>query len=148
MGEYALVNANCSGVASCWHFRWHSHVEKSQTAQFQLHQFGGEGRNRTKSSPTISPNILMFNAIFTLILLGFQAFSSLHGTHRTNPATRTSRTRLLKKSLKVSLKVFLPADSLVCLVSEKLIMNSCSLASIHPLCASSNLQWIQLSSGS
>ncbi len=67
---------------------------------------GGEGRNRTRSSPAASLNTLIYRGILTLILLGFKQFSVLHATRRLYPATHTPPTRLLKKSLKVSLKVF------------------------------------------
>ena len=67
---------------------------------------GGEGRNRTGSSPTASLNTLIYKGILTLILQGFKHFLTLSGLTRRLPAAYPSRTRLLKKSLKVSLKVF------------------------------------------
>jgi hypothetical protein len=48
--------------------------------QFRL---GGGGRNRTRSSPTTSLNILIYKEILTLILKGFKRFLALHATYRT-----------------------------------------------------------------
>ena len=44
---------------------------------------GGEGRNRTRSSPTASLNILIYKGILTLILWGFKRFLSLSAHYRT-----------------------------------------------------------------
>ena len=43
----------------------------------------GEGRNRTRSSPTVSLNTLIYKAILTPILQGFKRFLALSATCRT-----------------------------------------------------------------
>jgi hypothetical protein len=58
------------------------------------------------SSSAASLNTLIYKGILTLILLGFKRFLPLHATYRPQLATHTPPTRLLKKSLKVSLKIF------------------------------------------
>jgi hypothetical protein len=42
----------------------------------------GEGRNRTRSTPTASLNILIYKVILTLILQGFKRFLTLSATYR------------------------------------------------------------------
>jgi len=44
---------------------------------------GGDGRNRTLSSPTVSLNILIYKGILTLILQDFKGFLTLSATYRT-----------------------------------------------------------------
>jgi hypothetical protein len=53
-----------------------------------------------------SLNTLIYKAILTLILKGFNQFLALHATYWLQLGTYTPLTLLLKKSLKVSLKVF------------------------------------------
>ena len=66
---------------------------------------GGEGRNRTMSSPTVSLNTLIYKAILTPVLQGFKTFLTLSGLTRHTHGTYPPHTRLLKKSLKISLKL-------------------------------------------
>src|ERR1039458_5544354 len=70
---------------------------------------GGEGRNRTGSSPNASLNTLICKGILTLVLQGFKHILTLSDLTRRLHATHPPHTRLLKKSLKVSLKVFASA---------------------------------------
>jgi hypothetical protein len=44
------------------------------------HPLRGEGRNRTRSSPTASLNTLIYS--LTLLLQGFKPFLELHATYR------------------------------------------------------------------
>jgi hypothetical protein len=69
-------------IVFCWHFCWHSRVEDFQTTVTPVVGFGGEGRNRTMSSPTTSLNILIYNGILTLILQGFKRFLTLSANDR------------------------------------------------------------------
>jgi hypothetical protein len=43
---------------------------------------GGEGRNRTRSPPITSLNILIYRAILTLVLQGFKRFLPLSANYR------------------------------------------------------------------
>ena len=54
----------------------------SKSASFYL-SVRGEGRNRTRSSPTVSLNTLIYKAILTPILQGFKRFLALSATCRT-----------------------------------------------------------------
>ena len=63
-------------------FRFHL----SRSAPYQIAgpggKTGGEGRNRTVSSPTTSLNILIYKGILKPILQGFKRFLTLHATYR------------------------------------------------------------------
>jgi hypothetical protein len=54
----------------------------SKTIAAQAVWHGGEGRNRTMSSPAASLNTLIHKGILTLIPKGFKRFLALHATYR------------------------------------------------------------------
>jgi hypothetical protein len=87
-------------IIICWHFCWHSRVEKFQVLAAHRVRIGGKGRNRTMSSPAASPNTLIYRGILTLILQGFKWFLALHA-RAPDLARHVHLDRLLKNSLKV-----------------------------------------------
>jgi hypothetical protein len=61
-------------IIICWHFCWHSRVEKFQVIAAHTVRLGGEGRNRTQTLYRSKPNTLCFKAYSSLILQGFKPF--------------------------------------------------------------------------